>query len=535
MEEPKKLYIDDFMSDDDDDGDTKAGSRIIDRKQYEENKSKFDIKKLISNFILKKEYFISHKTTSIFDDYDIDKKPVGQGAFGIVYKAHEKNTGLTRAVKQVMNENIKNYDGFMNEVAALKTLDHPNIIKLFEVYEDKTCVYLVQEYCEGGELFDYIAEREHLPEKEAARVFHQITSSILYCHKNWICHRDLKPDNFMLASKDPNSQVKLIDFGLSRSFFKYHDQGRGEMLRMETRAGTALYMAPEVLQKDYSNACDTWSLGVILYIMLSGLLPFEGTTDAEIEDSIKSLKYDFEDDVWESISEDVKDLISKMLVYEKDRITPKEALSHPWVKKMLGAGSGSDYKVSYMDKFEDFKQSNNLKKAILSFLATKVNDDEIKEEIELFNSFDSNNDGYITKKELKKGLLKLGKRSDEEIDAIMDSMDTDKNGAINFNEFISATLNSNISKDYERIVKAFEFFDLDNDGQIDEKELKNALAGQEFSKIDLGIFSDAIKEWDLDNDGKISFEEFAQIMSVKLDKLSKDNMQETLQLTTDGD
>jgi calcium-dependent protein kinase len=263
---------------------------------------------------------------------------------------------------------------------------------------------------------------------------------------------------------------------------------------METRAGTALYMAPEVLQKDYSNACDTWSLGVILYIMLSGLLPFEGTTDAEIEDSIKSLKYDFEDDVWESISEDVKDLISKMLVYEKDRITPKEALSHPWVKKMLGTGSGSDYKVSYMDKFEDFKQSNNLKKAILSFLATKVNDDEIKEEIELFNSFDSNNDGYITKKELKKGLLKLGKRSDEEIDAIMDSMDTDKNGAINFNEFISATLNSNISKDYERIVKAFEFFDLDNDGQIDEKELKNALAGQEFSKIDLGIFSDAIKE-----------------------------------------
>lgn len=94
------------------------------------------LNKLISNFILKKEYFISHKTSSIFLDYDFEEQPVGQGAFGIVYKAHEKNTGLIRAIKQVMNENISKYDGFMAEVAALKTLDHPNIIKLYEVYED---------------------------------------------------------------------------------------------------------------------------------------------------------------------------------------------------------------------------------------------------------------------------------------------------------------------------------------------------------------------------------------------------------------
>ena len=135
-----------------------------------------------------------------------------------------------------------------------------------------------------------------------------------------------------MLSKKENRQVKLIDFGLSRSFFKMKDAG-GEMLRMETRAGTQLYMAPEVLDKDYSNACDTWSLGVILYIMLSGLLPFEGTTDSEIEESIRTLKYDFDDEVWDNSSEEVRDLISKMLVYEKDRITPKEALNHPWLKK----------------------------------------------------------------------------------------------------------------------------------------------------------------------------------------------------------
>lgn len=234
----------------------------------------------------------------------------------------------------------------------------------------------------------------------------------------------------MLSHKGDKPTVKLIDFGLSRSFFKYREKGveGGEMLRMETRAGTALYMAPEVLSKDYSNACDTWSLGVILYIMLSGLLPFNGTTDSEIEEAIKNLDYDFEDDegAWDGKSEEVKDLISKMLVYEKDRVTPKEALNHPWVKSMLSHHSDDHYDKSYAKKFEDFKQSNQLKKAILSFLATKVNDDEIQEEIELFNSFDTNNDGYITKKELKKGLLKIRKHTDEEIDDIMNCMDTDK-------------------------------------------------------------------------------------------------------------
>ena len=128
------------------------------------------------------------------------------------------------------------------------------------------------------------------------------------------------------------------------------------------------------------------------------------------------------------------------------------------------------------------------------YLATKVNDDDIKDEIVLFNNFDTNNDGYITKKELKKGLLKLKKKTDQEIDEIMDSIDTDKNGAINFNEFISATLNTTVSEDYERIIKAFEFFDLDKDGLIDENELKSVLTGKEFSKIDSKIFTETIKE-----------------------------------------
>lgn len=139
----------------------------------------------------------------------------------------------------------------------------------------------------------------------------------------------------------------------------------------------------------------------------------------------------------------------------------------------------------------------------------------------------------LLNKELKKGLMKIRKHTDEEINEIMNSMDTDRNGAINFNEFISATLNI-ISKDYKRVIKAFKFFDLDNDGLIDATELKDALAGQEFSNIDIDVFVEAIKVWDLDNDGKISFDEFAQIMSMKFDKLAKESIDESLQRSNTG-
>ena len=139
------------------------------------------------------------------------------GGFGTVFRGFEKETSSLRAIKKIPLEKIINYQSIINEVTALKNLDHPNIIKLYEVYEDEDWIYLVQEFCEGGELFDYIANRDHLSEKESANIFKQIMQSIIYCHKNRICHRDLKPDNFMFATKD-GSTIKLIDFGLSRSF-----------------------------------------------------------------------------------------------------------------------------------------------------------------------------------------------------------------------------------------------------------------------------------------------------------------------------
>jgi calcium-dependent protein kinase len=127
-----------------------------------------------------------NKDGDVFADYEFDPKILGEGTYGVVFKAREKDTDQYRAIKRIAREKIRNYQRFLNEINALKTLDHPNVIKLFEIYEDKEYIYLVQEYLEGGELFEYIVSKEYLDEVQTARIFKQIISAILYCHKNAI-------------------------------------------------------------------------------------------------------------------------------------------------------------------------------------------------------------------------------------------------------------------------------------------------------------------------------------------------------------
>lgn len=138
------------------------------------------------NLLLNKEHFISDKTGDIHNYYELSSKPLGEGAFGVVFLGTEKETGNQRAIKVIKKDKIKNLQRFQNEILALKTLDHPHIIKLFETFQDDQSIYLVQELCTGGELFDFIVDKEFLTEDLAAKLFKQIMQSIVYCHKNRI-------------------------------------------------------------------------------------------------------------------------------------------------------------------------------------------------------------------------------------------------------------------------------------------------------------------------------------------------------------
>lgn len=155
-------------------------------------------------------------------------------------------------------------------------MDHPNIIKLYEYFEDTKNVYLITEICSGGELFDKIIEKEYFDEQYAAKIFKQIMQSINYCHSLEIAHRDLKPENFLYETKDENSDIKVIDFGLSKICYQ---KNTGKIERLKTRAGTPYYISPEVLAGNYDKSCDLWSAGCILYIFLCGYPPFYGDDD----------------------------------------------------------------------------------------------------------------------------------------------------------------------------------------------------------------------------------------------------------------
>lgn len=167
-------------------------------------------------------------------------------------------------MKVISKSKVKNPERFKLEIDIMKQLDHPNIIKLYETFEDTRNVYLVMEICEGGELFDRIIEKGQFSEAEARHIFTQIMHALNYCHKNKICHRDLKPENFLLLTKADDSPLKMIDFGLSK-FFDMKESAKA--LSMTTKAGTPYYISPEVLKGDYDESCDIWSAGYLFSII----------------------------------------------------------------------------------------------------------------------------------------------------------------------------------------------------------------------------------------------------------------------------
>lgn len=177
-------------------------------------------------------------------------------------------------------------------------------------------------------MFDRIIEKEFFSEDQGARIFKQILMALNYCHSNNIVHRDLKPENFLFASKGDESDLKIIDFGLSKIM------NGGKLQRMKTRAGTPYYISPEVLAGNYDISCDMWSAGCMLYILLCGYPPFYGDDNNEILAMVQSGKFDFDGEEWDDVSSDAKDLISKLITKPERRLTADEALQHKWIRAL---------------------------------------------------------------------------------------------------------------------------------------------------------------------------------------------------------
>ncbi|XP_042680553.1 death-associated protein kinase 2 isoform X4 [Centrocercus urophasianus] len=271
------------------------------------------------------------KQQRVEDVYEIGEE-LGSGQFAIVKKCREISTGLEYAAKFIKKRQSRasrrgvRREEIEREVDILQQTLHANIIKLHDIYENKTDVVLILELVSGGELFDFLAQKESLSEEEATRFIKQILDGVNYLHSKKIAHFDLKPENIMLLDKNiPIPHIKLIDFGLAHKI----EDG----VEFKNIFGTPEFVAPEIVNYEpLGLAADMWSIGVITYILLSGASPFLGETKQETLANITAVNYEFDEEFFSNTSDLAKDFIRKLLVKDtRKRLTIQEALSHPWI------------------------------------------------------------------------------------------------------------------------------------------------------------------------------------------------------------
>ena len=462
-----------------------------------------------NNIIIKKENLIIHKTHNISKEYILGKT-LGKGDFSHVRLSIHKDTKQDRAVKIIQKKKV-DMKRLLAEISIVSKLSHPSIMEVYEVFEDTKKVYIVSEYCKGGELFDIISKKRNFSEKEACIIMEQLLSGICYSHKNGIVHRDLKPENILLEDKSRNLEIKIVDWGYATQMKQRE--------RLHEMDGISYYIAPEVLEGDYDEKCDIWSCGVILYILLCGYAPFYGENDKEIYNQVLKGEYDFPKEEWQNVSEEAKNLVQKMIEKDtKKRITALEALQDKWFKiNKQKKTSNKLLAKNVLKNMKKFKKNKKFEQATISFIINQLVLKEERKDLEKqFKEWDKNGDGVLSRDEIIEGYKKTYGFVDEgEIDNMISSIDLDGNGVIDYNEFLTCTMNKEKILNNDNLEICFKAFDSDNSGKISLDEISaifNSGDKENIDKEELEAFKKIIKDADENGDGEISFKEFKDLM-----------------------
>ncbi|GFZ10483.1 calcium-dependent protein kinase 29 [Actinidia rufa] len=395
--------------------------------------------------------------TDVTQIYDLDKE-LGRGQFGITYLCTEKSTKLKYACKSISRRKLvtdKDIEDVRREIAIMQHMSgQPNIVEFKGAYEDA----------------------RSYSEREAARIGRQIVNVVHVCHFLGVMHRDLKPENFLLVSRDDDSPVKATDFGLS-VFIE-------EETVYKDIVGSAYYVAPEVLKRSYGKEIDVWSAGVILYILLSGVPPFWAETERGIFEEILKGHVDFESEPWPSISTGAKDLITKMLTYDpKKRITAAQAIENLSEGEIQGLkqtfnsmdtdGSGTitleELKVGLHklgsklteSEIEALMEAADVDKSgtidYIEFITATMHRHKLEKEEHLYKAFqyfDKDGSGFITRDELRHAMTEYGMGDEATIDEVIEDVDTDKDGRINYEEFAAMMRKGSVDNNHgQQILK----------------------------------------------------------------------------------
>ncbi len=401
---------------------------------------------------------------------------LGSGISGVVRLVTHKATGVKYAVKCLDLGLVDTEEGLMQlreEIFIMCQLDHPNIVRLEEVYESHSEIYLVQELCLGGELFDRLDEQPdyHYTEAECARLIKQMLCAVRYLHSKGIIHRDLKLENFLFSSSAPDSELKMIDFGLSKHF-QY-----GEI--QQQAVGTPYTVAPEVIRGRYDERCDIWAIGVIAFLLLSGEPPFGGCGGPEplmvVRQNILNGSFEFEpEDIWDLVSDKAKEFINALLVTNpKFRPTAMDAQKLGWLKEWADRTNvDNDHTLNpnVVRALVNFKEFSDMRKLLCEVLSFTLLPDQIKDLRKEFETLDTDGSGEISLLSLKQVLVtnagagSLGALTEEEVEDIFNAMRVKKTETtIRWHEFIAAGL-SQCEVDDRNLRLAFDRLDNDHKG-----------------------------------------------------------------------
>jgi len=437
---------------------------------------------------------------TINDDYRTERKVLGSGCEGDVHMATSKHDskhkyavkgfnlhGLTPEARQEL----------ANEAEIFLGMDHPHVARLVDVYESNTRLELVMECMTGGELFERIARKKRFSEKEAVHASWQMLLAVNYLHSHGLVHRDIKLENWLYES-DQSDHLKLIDFGFS----KFVDPDT----TMSMSCGTMSYVAPEVLNKSYTNKCDMWSLGVTVFVLVFGYMPFSGTNRSQMKAIMKG-EYLIRQKVWDLVPETAQDFVNKLLVVDPDqRVSAEDALHHPWIVNREHSRSEPVHD-DMLAALCSFSESTLFKRSCLQVAAWSLTSEQRSKVRDEFLKLDTAGKGTITFSELREVLKEHSSHGAEATEEALHTLG-DTNDEIHYSEFLAAMVSTQIALNDNLLLETFRRFDADGSGFITSENLRAVLG----STFDEEVLSEMLAEADTSHDGKVSLHEFMQYM-----------------------
>ena len=528
-----------------------------------------NIPKAVIDLKVSSKNFIIQRTKNVFDIYD-KVCLLGKGAFGSVYKVSRKNSGtrlIIRALKEISKEsmNVKpeNEEEIRNEIEVLKNIDHPNIMKIFEFFEDEKNIYLINEFCGGGDIAHIHDKYGLFPEFFLKYIMFQVFLAIAFLHSNKVVHGDIKRENIAFVYEGKNKEKEEYDELFNRIFkdkeiqyelsyspgtdnlsenaqnllkeicnfeMKLLDFGSAKMKKkvkekLSGITGTVFYCSPEIVKDRYDFECDEWACGVMMYILLTGYPPFLGDNEEEVFQNILNNEINLNTPELKNVSESCKDLINKLLNKDyKERIKAEEALKHDFFNTGINVSNLLKGKfkenTEILKKFfineckKKDKKTSKFRNMVIAYIALNFSDpNEEKKARQIFMEISGGSKHYLITKDtfvsrmelIFKGLTK------EEIETLYYSIDENSTGNIEYEELIRALSNKEKLLCEKNLKEAFSFFDKDNSGYISWNEIAEIIYPE--GQIPKDIIKEFLKEiGQKDENMKIDFYEFKKIL-----------------------